>query len=619
VPTPRAEGFPERTSGTPRPNGTGARQTRSALLSRLPALAERVSTGRPVVALAGIFVFALSIRLAYLYEVSHTAFFNYPVGDSVTYDRWALDIQKDWVGKEVFYQAPLYPYFLAIVYSVFGHSLWGVRLVQAVLGSAACVLLALAARPFFSRAVSVTAGLLLAAYAPAIFFDGLVHKASLDVFFMTALLFFLGKVEQKRKERWPAFGAGIVLGALALTRENALLLIPVLATWMGCRFWAGRVDRALVVRAALFFVGLALVLGPVAARNFAVGGEVFVTTSQSGANFYIGNNALADGTYDPLRWGRADYPLEREDAFQIAQEALGHPPSPREVSKYWTSRAWGWISEHPGDWLKLLARKWLLVWNAREIPDSDEPVVYEDASVVLASFGRVFFFGTICPLAAAGIVATWPDRRRLSVLYFVVLGIAVSTALFLVCARYRYPMVPVLAVFAAAGIGELARLVRERHHRSLAIYGYGLVIGATALAVGWNLGTGGNSRATAYYNLAVSLERQGQASAAATNYETALSNDPNFVQAHVNLGALLARRGELAAGITQEQVALRLMPNDAVAHTDLANALLELGHLDEAEKHYRLALGIQPDLIQARDGLSAVSDAKRETPSIPER
>jgi 4-amino-4-deoxy-L-arabinose transferase-like glycosyltransferase len=578
--------------------------------SPLRRLAAGLSTAPAAVLLAGLFLFALSIRLIYLFEVSDTAFFRYPVGDSVTYDRWALEIQKDWVGKEVFYQAPLYPYFLAVVYTVFGHSLWAVRLIQAALGSAACVLVALAARSFFSRAVAATAGVLMAVYAPAIFFDGLIHKPSLDAFFMAALLFFIGKVEEEQTRRWPAFGTGVVLGALALTRENALLLIPVLVLWMGWRFWTGKVDRALGRRVALFLVGLGLVLGPVAARNYAVGREVFVTTSQSGANFFIGNNELADGTYDPLRWGHGEYPLERADAFQMAADALGHPVTPSEVSSYWTSRAWAWIRSHPGDWLKLLGRKWLLVWNAREIPDSDEPIVYQDASVALSALARVFFFGTITPLALAGVVATWSDRRRLSVLYLVALGISASTAVFFVCARYRYPMVPVLALFAAAGLQEISRLVRERRLRTIALYA--LAVGAAALVVGWNLGAPENSRATAYYNVAVSLERRGEASSAAQSYKTALEDSPDFEQAHVNLGGLLASHGDFEGGMAHERAALKLKPDDAIAHTDLGNALFELGRLDEAERHYRAAIAIQPDLAQARDGLSAVSDAKKE-------
>jgi 4-amino-4-deoxy-L-arabinose transferase-like glycosyltransferase len=573
----------------------------------LRRLAAKLSTAPPAALLAGLFFFALAIRLIYLSEVSDTAFFKYPVGDSITYDRWALDIQKDWVGKEVFYQAPLFPYFLAVVYKVFGHSLWAVRLVQAMLGSAACVLLALAARPFFSRLVAALSGGLLAVYGPAIFFDGLIHKASLDAFFMAALLFFISRVESERTRRWPALGTGVVLGALALTRENALLLIPVLALWMGWRFWAGRVDRVLAERIALFGLGVALVLGPVAARNYAVGGEVFVTTSQSGANFFIGNNELSDGTYNPLRWGNAEYPLERADAFQMAADALGHPVTPRQVSRYWTSRALGWIRSHPGDWLMLLARKWMLVWNAREIPDSDEPIVYQDASVELLWLGRVFSFATIGPLAFAGLVATWSDRRRLSVLYLVVLGIAVSTALFFVCARYRYPMVPVLLLFAAAGIHEIGRRARERRGRSLAVYGG--VVGVAALAIGWDLGAPGSSRDMAYYNLAVSLERQGDTASAATSYQAALAENADFEQAHVNLGGLLASRGDFEGGISHERAALKLQPDDAIAHTDLANALLELGQLDEAERHFRAALAIQPGLAEAQDGLAAVSEA----------
>ena len=45
----------------------------------------------------------------------------------------------------------------------------------------------------------------------------------------------------------------------------------------------------------------ALVLAPVALRNRAAGGELVLTTSQAGANFYIGNHPGADGRYQPLR------------------------------------------------------------------------------------------------------------------------------------------------------------------------------------------------------------------------------------------------------------------------------------------------------------------------------
>ena len=63
-------------------------------------------------------------------------------------------------------------------------------------------------------------------------------------------------------------------------------------------------------------------LGPVALRNGAVGGEYLLTTSQGGSNFYIGNNEHANGMYAPLRFGRGDARFERDDAAAIAEQEL---------------------------------------------------------------------------------------------------------------------------------------------------------------------------------------------------------------------------------------------------------------------------------------------------------
>jgi len=51
---------------------------------------------------------------------------------------------------------------------------------QALVGSLACVLVLLAGRRVFDRRTGLIAGLLLAGYAPAIFFDLLVQKTVLD-------------------------------------------------------------------------------------------------------------------------------------------------------------------------------------------------------------------------------------------------------------------------------------------------------------------------------------------------------------------------------------------------------------------------------------------------------
>lgn len=581
----------------------------------------------PRYGLVGLFVGALVVRAIYLLEVSRSPFFRILVGDAAFYDAWAGDIQHDWLGKEIFYQAPLYPYFLAGIYWIGGHDTFVVRLVQIALDAGACVLLAAGGRSFVSRRAAAIAGLLLALYGPALFFDGLVQKPSLDLFFVTTLVFLLGKIQEGAWGLGTAFGAGVTVGCLSLTRENALVLIPLLAAWL---VWIARSENAqlraapsdtknggrlALRRVGALLLGATLILAPVALRNWRVGHELVLTTSQFGANFYVGNNAAADGLYEPLIWSHGSYPEEHRDAIDLAEQAVGRRLSPREVSSYWSGLAWRWIRAHPLDWLKLIGKKWLLVWNAREIADSDEPLVYRDASWVLKGLGSVCIFGVICPLAAVGLVARLRDWRRLVVLLSIAAAIACSTSLFFVFARYRYPMVPVLLLLAGAAIDDIVKRLSEHGGHGFHGLAVDAVVLAVASAVVWlplPLGTDENPRATAYYNLGVSLETQGALDPAMTSYRAAIANQPDFAQAHANLGALLARSGKLTAAISEERSALAVTPDDPIAHTNLANALLAIGHLDEAEVEYLAALRAEPNFASAREGLFAVGMARRD-------
>ena len=70
------------------------------------------------------------------------------MGDARGYDQWAQRLAGgDWIGTDVFYQAPLYPYFLGVVYAIAGHDLLAVRIVQALVGSLSAVLVGVAGGP----------------------------------------------------------------------------------------------------------------------------------------------------------------------------------------------------------------------------------------------------------------------------------------------------------------------------------------------------------------------------------------------------------------------------------------------------------------------------------------
>ena len=159
-----------------------------------------LNSGREISVYALVWLVALAARLVYWWQIKQAPVFTLLMGDGASYDAWARQIANgDWLGKGVFYQAPLYPYFLGVVYALFGTNLLVVRGIQIAIGATSCVLLAHAGRSFFSRATGLLAALILAVYPTAIFFDCSIQKSVLDLFFVCALLAITGRLSERTK------------------------------------------------------------------------------------------------------------------------------------------------------------------------------------------------------------------------------------------------------------------------------------------------------------------------------------------------------------------------------------------------------------------------------------
>lgn len=570
-------------------------------------------SGRGRRVLLGILTLAAALRLAHLGAVGDEPFFARLVMDSQEYDRWAREIAAgDWLGREVFFQAPLYPYLVALLYRVFGAAPGVVYLFQIALATAGLWALARAGSAMGGERVGLAAAALGAVYGPFLFYDVQLLKESAAVATTCFLLWALAEARARPRPRlWLA--AGALLGVLALLRENALLLVPFLLplAWPASdaarppsegetpEIAAGeppRVPADPIVRAGWFardgvalLLGLALALAPVALRNWRVGGDPLPTTFQGGVNFYIGNNPDADGTYRPIVPGKQIPALERREPVRLAEQALGRRLSPAEVSSYWLRRALAWAAAEPGAFLRLQLHKVRMFWSWYEWPDAVDYYWARTLSPVLRL--PLLEFGGAALLAAVGLLLVRRRPGTFAPALLFIAGWTLSTVAFFLFSRYRLPVVPALLVLAGVPVAEFTR-ARGRRQAALAA----VVLAAFTLP---RLAGYEPRLDLVHDNLGRLQLDAGRPEAAIEHYRAALAANPDDFHANLSLGSLAARAGDFATAYAAFRKAAALEPAADEAWSNLGGVSLAIGRLDEARSALDRALALNPQSLSA--------------------
>jgi len=509
----------------------------------------------------------------YVVQVRDTPFFQTLGLDAKFYDAWAHQIASGSVEREAFFMSPLYPYFLAAIYRLFGRDLLLVRLIQSGVGAAAVVLAYSIARQVFNRKVAVIAGFAAACYGALVFYDGAILLEPLLVFLNLLVLHLLLRASASGRHRH-YLTAGAVLGVAAIGKATALLFAPAAALWI----WidAGKHRRANRVRALLLFLlGLTILVAPVTVRNFVVSRDFVVITSNGGLNFYIGNNENSTGGY--VKPEGLD--LVADIAGKgIAEAALSRDLKASEVSAYWYSEAWQFITAHPGAWAKLMVKKLSFVAGSYELAQLENYDFQRRYSALLGL--PLPTFALVAPLGLVGLFLSIRRRESLLLTLFLATQILGIVAFFVV-ARYRLPVVPVLIIGAAYGVTELWRMARERSWRTLAIAGAAIavllvVVNGNPYRVDRN-----KSFAQPHFRLGIIYGERGDIGRAIREYGRSIELDPNYPKSHMNMGALLSEEGRVPEARGHFQRAIALDPAYSAARVNLA-MLLGSGGEEEA-------------------------------------
>jgi 4-amino-4-deoxy-L-arabinose transferase-like glycosyltransferase len=591
---------------------------------------------------------AFVLRLIHLLQLRHNdPLFLSPQMDALYHHEWAMAIAA---GKEfiadAFFRAPLYPYFLGLVYKLSGANQMVARIIQAIIGSAGCGLVYVLARRLLgkhpghkpqagpksgihpsslilhpSEAAARISGFILAVYPLAIWYDGELLLEGLLTFLVVLGFVLLLRSRDTDRQWWLP---GIVFGLAAITRPNVLAFLAVLPVWLfleGKGFTGSRVQgsgsqtrtpeprdpgtlRRVLTPFLLVWGAAALVILPVTIRNYVVSKQFVPIAWQAGTNFYIGNSPQSDGVTAILPGTRGGWWGGFDDVKRLAEQAIGRPLKGAEIDRYWLGKGFEFWRQEPGKALGLLVLKTSLWFGGYEVGNETDLYTVKHYSFINYLLFKTQFlkfpFGMLLPLALAGVWLWRREWRRFLPLYLFVAVYSLSFIVFFVTSRYRTPMIPIVAILAVTGLMGLIGPIPRRER------GIGLAIALVSFIL-LNAGAVRQVKSDqSHYAAALGLHNQGKDAEALAELQQALQSDSatNVLSFQARL---LESQGDFAGAERAARAAVRLHPQEADAYAGLGYVFANAHMLDSGARYYELALQVDPYSAEAYINLGNIN------------
>ena len=435
---------------------------------------EGIATSRQYLLwLGAILLLALVLRLAWI-AYAHPNPNDGRFDDTLFYDHAAQSLAagKGYLG---FFNAqtagwpPGYPLLLAGIYKVAGHDFLAPRLLNVFAGVATCLLIYLVGARVFDRRTGLIAAFLLAVFPSHIYRTTLLMTEVLTAAVVTLLAFLLLRwvMREGGPSRLQAVALGVLFGAFALMRGEALAFVPVaLIVWkLAVPSW-----RRFAGGAALMLATMVLAVAPWTVRN-AITMDAFIPVASGlGHTFLAGHQndpyapysvfpeAKITEQYSYLPYPEREIKVEREALRQGIDFAKSHPGYEARLvfEKLYNmykvdDDALPWIG---GGWIDASKAPWLQGSWVQSLDKVGTPVVTipPAAERNWKDLANGYYFAILL-LALVGVPLSFAVRDKKKLL--LVMLVAAWTALHLVFipgSRYHAPLLPLFALWAAAGI-----------------------------------------------------------------------------------------------------------------------------------------------------------------------
>lgn len=410
------------------------------------------------------FCFVLTAAYAFYFKIQ-------PAVDARAYDRIAQNIAggfgyRENLDKDLAYDyaiarvGPLYEYFLAGIYKIFGHSYAAVWLIQALLHTLAAWFIYLTAFLVFlnsdsRKKIAVLAAAIVAFYPDLIEISAMLMSETLYLFLLCLVLWLFFRYLAN-----PGWGAMLILavflGLAVLARPPVIFFIPIILFYF--------LKKKQLLKAGIFLIVLLIVFAPWTVRNYVVYQEFMPLGAAGNFNFWIGNYHGGNGEQGPT--------------VEQMQFESTHPV--REINGESMRQFKNFLVQYPGEFIKLTLLRinkyfsfvrpigfWFYQRGIGQVLVLTSSAL---ASIFLFIFGFAGFWQSI-------------KKKKENLYYLAAFTLTTPLILFItvVETRYRFQIYPLLAIFAAFFAVQLFDRTDKRWWRNKVLWIICIVFSANGL------------------------------------------------------------------------------------------------------------------------------------------
>lgn len=371
-----------------------------------------------------IFLCAFFVRLVVIFSLPLPII----TADAVQYNEIAHSIVdgkgyalKD--GTPTAIRPPLYPIFLAGIYSLLGTNVKIVQVTQAFLLAWVCIIIYYLGENIFDSKTAYLASGIATAYPLLVYpsYD-LLSEALLIFLFSLTILFVL----KSRDQHYYSILAGLVLSLSVLTKPTVLFALPFFVIWI----FKNSVSDNRISRISMFLIAFFILFIPWTSRNYLVF-QSFVPISNNGGVSFFDSHILPDRGLGFSTTNK--FPQEFHSTTDEAAR-----------NRFLTSYILKYIANHPGKILKQTALKVAMFFY---------PL---DGYWYPFSFGSRYnvFWGCVFLFSLGGMHFSKWKSPEVQLLLWTILSFFITIIIFQGIPRYRLPLEAVFILFAASGLNH---------------------------------------------------------------------------------------------------------------------------------------------------------------------